>query len=71
MSLESFYGGRIGAPFIIVERFDGINIPENTYKKVYLAKNDTNTRYIYDINNETSSNLDNFIVRTADNYNKP
>ena len=26
--MESFYGGRTGAPFIIVKRFDGIDIPQ-------------------------------------------
>ena len=26
--MESFYGGRSGAAFIIVQRFDGIDIPQ-------------------------------------------
>lgn len=29
--MESFYGGRQGASFVIVKRFDGLDIPENTY----------------------------------------
>lgn len=38
MSFESFYGGRQGASFVIVERFDGIDIPENSvYKTTYYA----------------------------------
>ena len=28
MGMESFYGGRSGAAFVIVKRFDGINIPQ-------------------------------------------
>ena len=30
--MESFYGGRQGASFIIVKQFDGINISQNDYK---------------------------------------
>ena len=38
MALEGFYGGRSGAPFIIVKRFDDVDIEENSvYRKVYYA----------------------------------
>ena len=41
MSFESFYGGRQGASFVIVEHFDGIDIPENSvYKNTYYAVNE-------------------------------
>lgn len=30
-SMESFYGGRQGASFVIVKQFDGVDIPDNTY----------------------------------------
>lgn len=37
-SMESFYGGRQGASFVIVKHFDGIDIPENTiYKNEWFA----------------------------------
>ena len=42
-SMESFYGGRQGASFIIVKHFDGIDIPENTeYKNGWFAKDNEN-----------------------------
>ena len=38
-SMESFYGGRQGASFVIVKHFDGIDIPEYTkYKNGWFAK---------------------------------
>ena len=53
--MESFYGGRQGNPFIIVKRFDGIDIPQPnrknqyTYRAVYCAI-DTNVpnTYLFD-----------------------
>ena len=56
MSYESFYGGRQGASFIIVERFDGINIPDGTPKKAYYAANENGIRFYP------------FIVRTDQNF---
>lgn len=35
--MESFYGGRQGAPFAIVKRFDCIKVQENDYKWKYFA----------------------------------
>lgn len=55
--MESFYGGRQGASFIIVKRFDGIDIPTNSaYKYVYYAVNSDGIRYYP------------FITRNSDNY---
>jgi hypothetical protein len=41
MSFESFYGGRIGASFVIKKHFDGIDIPQptNDNDKIYKIKN--------------------------------
>lgn len=37
-SMESFYGGRQGASFVIVKKFDGLDIPKNTvYKNKIVA----------------------------------
>ena len=72
MSLESFYGGRIGASFIIVERFDGIDIPQDgttkTYKAKYLAIStieniDNKEEYIYALDSNG-----NFIEKNEKNY---
>lgn len=67
MSLESFYGGRMGASFIIVKQFDGINIPQEEgaykYKAKYLAIHSIdNGVYKYEYNNG-------FIERDSENYN--
>ena len=65
MSFESFYGGRMGASFVIVKQFDGINIPQDdpqhpTYKYDYLAATNDLEYYLY---------IDgNFIRKTGDNY---
>lgn len=41
MSFESYYGGRQGASFVIVKRFDGLDIPEKTkFKIAYYAVNE-------------------------------
>lgn len=45
-SMESYYGGRQGASFVIVKRFDGIDIPENTKYKSSLFAQD-NEGYFY------------------------
>ena len=49
--MESFYGGRQGNPFIIVKRFDGIDIPQVEGHYVYKVK-----EYAYDIVNSNSGN---------------
>lgn len=56
MSYESFYGGRQGASFVIVERFEGINIPNPEFKEVYYAANEDNIRFYP------------FILKKEDNY---
>ena len=47
-SMESFYGGRQGASFVIVKRFDGINIPDNTPKIKTVAVTSDEKYYLYD-----------------------
>lgn len=60
--MESFYGGRQGAPFVIVKRFDGIDIPENSkYKYKNLAYDYTLEKYIID-------SSQNFIFQNIQNY---
>ena len=69
--MESFYGGRQGNPFIIVKRFDGIDIPqpnengEYTYQAIYYAldlnnSTDTQDYFLLDDNNK-------FITKTVEN----
>lgn len=71
MSLESFYGGRMGASFVIVKTFDGIDIPQNSgnYKVVSLAIAPESTKdnviYLYD---DSSSSNYHFVEKNADNY---
>ena len=57
MSFESYYGGRQGASFIIVKRFDGIDIPEKSKNKIayYAVNEDKIIKYP-------------FIERTDQNY---
>ena len=55
MAQSSFYGGRQGASFVIVKKFDGINIPENTvhrYKSYATNDNLTNLIFYVDANNK-------------------
>lgn len=62
---SSFYGGRMGASFIIVKQFDGIDIPQVAGSEVYKAKClavTTDEQYFIYNNNS-------FIEKTADNYN--
>ena len=60
--MESFYGGRQGISFIIVKRFDGINIPKDTSFTVkYFAFDTSENNFILDENN-------NPIERTNDTY---
>ena len=62
MSFESFYGGRQGASFVIVKRFDGIDIPqvgETVYKCKYLAMTLDRQYFVYD---------NGFIERTGKNF---
>lgn len=69
--MESFYGGRQGNPFIIVKRFDGVDIPqpnannEYTYRAVYYAydarmSNNSTTYFLFDDNQKP-------IEKTAEN----
>ena len=48
--MSSFYGGRQGASFVIVKRFDGINIPQVEGQEQY-------TNALYAINSSTNSFL--------------
>lgn len=60
--MESFYGGRQGISFIIVKRFDGIDIPKDTSFTVkYFAFDTKENNFILDENN-------NPIERTNDTY---
>lgn len=66
MSFESFYGGRMGASFVIVKRFDGIDIPQTegneTYKaKIYAYKSINKKPYLLIENG-------NLIERTTENF---
>lgn len=54
--MESFYGGRNGAAFVIVARFDGVNIPQDESNPTY-----TITEYAYD------SATNKFILTTKEN----
>lgn len=59
--MESFYGGRQGVSFVIVKRFDGIDIPQdNNYSSDYFAYDETNEKFIIENNS--------FIRRTVNNY---
>lgn len=66
MGMESFYGGRMGASFVIVKQFDGIDIPQvsgsEVYKIKYLATTDDGQFFIYDTVNQC------FIIRDEHNY---
>lgn len=53
--MSSFYGGRQGSPFIIVKRFDGIDIPQTVENPVY-----TNRSYAMD---EVDTNLFKLVTR--------
>ena len=53
-SMESFYGGRQGASFVIVKRFDGLDIPQIEgsfiYRKKYYAVSQDGSYYLCDDN---------------------
>lgn len=49
--MESFYGGRQGNPFVIVKRFDGIDIPQTIEKPVFRR-----TSYALDMTRTTKDN---------------
>ena len=67
MSMESFYGGRQGASFIIVKRFDGINISDKTkYKSIYYAVN-SDGKFLYDDTDPDSTKW-HFIEKTGNNF---
>ena len=60
-SMESFYGGRQGASFVIVKKFDGLSIPERSVCRVgWYAKDEDD--YFY-VNSDGS-----LIERNANNY---
>ena len=69
MSLESFYGGRMGASFVIVKHYDAINTNSaaNKYKTVYYSLHpdsrlsDTNPYFLL-VNG-------NFVQQTTSNFN--
>ena len=50
--MESFYGGRQGASFVIVKRFDAIDIPETSYVIRYFAFDTSANNFILDENNK-------------------
>ena len=56
-SMESFYGGRQGASFVIVKRFDGLDIPENSVFRVGCFATDQDGYFYVPL-----------VERTADNY---
>lgn len=56
-SFESFYGGRQGASFVIVKRFDGLDIEENSLYRVGWYAKDANDYFYVPL-----------IEKTADNY---
>ena len=66
-SMESFYGGRQGASFVIVKRFDGIDIPQTQENPIYrvgwYAKDQDG--YFIVVVDGTKHNL---IERTGNNY---
>ena len=45
-SFESFYGGRQGASFVIVKRFDGLDIPNDVYRVGWYAKDEDDYFYV-------------------------
>lgn len=55
-SMDSFYGGRQGASFVIVKRFDGIDIPENTVYRVGWFAQDIDGYFIVPLVERTGSN---------------
>lgn len=73
MSMESFYGGRQGASFIIVYQFDGIDIPQDelikTYKVKYYAVYDNKQYYICDSNGKliekNGKNFNNYVWKAT------
>ena len=66
-SMESFYGGRQGASFVIVKRFDGLDIPQTELDPIYRVgcfAQDIDG-YFYVIEEDSKHKL---IERTAKNY---
>ncbi len=63
MAQESFYGGRQGASFVIVKRFDAVNLPTNitVYKKreYAISRESGEELYIYENNSFVEKNDDN------------
>ena len=61
-SMNSFYDGRQGASFVIVKRFDGLDIPENTvYKVGYFAKDNNDAYFIVPLVEKNASTYSDYI----------
>jgi len=64
--MESFYGGRPGASFVIVKQYDGINIPDKSLNKYkYFAVDADEVPY----SRTVGSGNHELIERTGENYN--
>ena len=59
-SMESFYGGRQGASFVIVKHFDGIDIPEYTEYKIGWFAKDNDNYFIVPLIERTGDNYDDY-----------
>jgi len=63
MAYESFYGGRQGASFVIVKRFDAVNLPADVviYKKreYAISRESGEEFYVYENNSFVEKNDDN------------
>lgn len=53
---SSFYGGRAGAPFIVVKRFDGVDIPEGSAYRVKVFAQDDQGYFIVPLVEKTDNN---------------
>lgn len=75
MAYTSFYGGRMGASFVIVKQFDAISIPDCYEsnptvfrKKIYAIHVDPNNDKVPIVKYISSTSEYIFIEQTADNY---
>jgi hypothetical protein len=66
--MESFYGGRPGASFVIVKQYDGINIPDKSLNKYKYFAVDAN-EVPYSREYPAGSGNHELIERTGENYN--
>lgn len=72
-NMSSFYGGRSGASFILVKRFDGISFTEDKYTKTYYAI-DINNKLVLVTDSSTEGAVavsgNKFLIKkTANNFN--